>query len=62
MRKTQVALIRGILKGFVEFARIQEKAGVIDGSADPDIFVKAAKSVLDELEPGWNNPEYALKV
>ena len=60
MRKTQIALIKGILKGFIEFVRIQERAGVIDGSADPDIFVVAAKSVLDELEPRWDKPEYAL--
>lgn len=61
MRETQIVLIKGILKGFIEFIRIQEKAGVIDGNADPDIFVQAAKNVLDELEPGWNNTVYALK-
>lgn len=50
-----------LLRGLVEFAEIQEREGLIDGAADPELYVVAAKALLakHEIKSG---DEYALSV
>lgn len=60
MNKEEQKLALALLKDFVWFAIAQEKAGVVDGSADPTILVHSAIGLLNKHAPLWNHDDFAL--
>ena len=50
----------GLLLKLVEFVEIQEREGLIDGSADPALYVDIAKELLAKYDAGSEDIDYVV--
>ena len=50
-----------LLNKLIEFAGIQEKEGLIDGSCDPSIYVESAKKICEKYIIDTINDKYAIQ-